>query len=483
MRGAWKEGRRGRDAFDGVWSDGGIRRGFMETQRKAGITSHGEFDELEVHVLMAKIVNGDELEESLKRLVVITQSDWFDNQTMQFDARFIEVLRDFVRGFREGSVESEVIVVVLQLLTNIWYMNRFDKNRIDEELINEVVMVGLMSGGPVMAWAFACMANLAGYMPELFWEYLRNMDMINLICRTLDANESGLILNPVLRFLISEARTSRNELLNPIVPHLPRVLDHTILEIKGLAAALICELIDNDEQYEMFLEQETLVKLFDTLAYSDASRTMPIFACFVVFLRRGVMEVFIQEEFMKQLQSALSQVFTIRADYLFLVIHELVARGQSQCLYENGVIETMIATAPRMIFWNRKMAVMCINEFLADVPRDVRTKVAKEGAFRLICDVIPALSDSEMLPMMKLCLEIVENDILFSAIASTTEVVQALETWNSPDDEMGHVRDMLVKAVQEGMTKCDQSVFAELERIERESLCIDDGDVSNSDEP
>ena len=461
----------------------GSRRGFADTQRKAGSSANSrDFDLMELYVLMANILNGTDVENSFRQMIEITQSAWFDEQTeIQFEASFIKLLKEYLEKYRKGEINASVVTVVMQLLTNIWYVNRFDNVLIDDELIDAVVQMVLAPDDVVVAYAFSCMANLAGYMPELFWRALESPDVIARIQSILQNEKSSRVLDPLLRFLLSEARSTKKELLSPLVPGIPHILDCPVIEIKGLVSALIYELIDDEKRYEMFLEQEALFKLLSALVYSDAARAMPIFGCFVIFMKHDVLEAFTQPEFMKQVQNLLIQVTSIRAQELYDAIRELISHNQAQCLYENGVIETILATASRMTFVNRQFAAVCISEFLEAAPLEIKMNVAKHGAFRLICEVVTSLTDQDVLRVMPTCLRFIESDDIFCAIANTADLQQSLESLTSSNDDVNKLKEIVIKALKDRVANCDERVYAEIERLEKDTEVFDDGDISCSD--
>ena len=437
---------------------------------------------MELYVLMANILNGTDVESSFRQMIEITQSTWFDDQAeIRFEASFIKLLREYLEKYRKGAIDASVVTVIMQLLTNIWYVNRFDNILIDDELIDAVVQMVLAPDEVVVAYAFSCMANLAGYMPELFWRALEASDVIHRIQSILQSEKSSRVLDPLLRFLLSEARSTKKELLNPLVPGIPRILECPVIEIKGLVSALIYELIDDEKRYEMFLEQEVLFKLLSALVYSDAARAMPIFGCFVIFMKHGVLEAFTQPEFMKQVQSLLIQVTSIRAAELYDAIRQLISHNQARCLYEHGVIETIVATSSRMSFANRQLAAICMSEFLEAAPLEIKMKVAKHGAFRLICEVVSSLTDQEMLRVMPTCLRFIESDAIFCVIADNVDLQQSLESLTSSSDDVNKLKEMVIRAVNDRVASCDERVYAEVEQLEREAEVFDDGDVSCSD--
>lgn len=456
-------------AFDTgeVWK---LDREFNPIQIKDASGGPEIFSQCEIPILVVNIINHENVEESMNRLVLITRSDWFDRQRVCFEPVFINWICSAINAFREG--EDVKIETALKLVINIWYVNRFDPIIISDGLVRAVSSLIFAGDDSVLRHAFAAMANLAGYISEAF-----ECCMEESFCRRIEElAREGRSAEPLLRFMLGMTRGGMKDMIDCCA--FIGFLASPIPEVKGLSAELVREFVRETSSCDRLISCGIVQKLMDALKYSDAARTMPIFGSFVAIMDRDIVDPFVTVTFAGCITDAINQHLTIPAGDVYKLIHRIVKLGHGLKLYEAGVMEAVLSSAARAIFENRRMAALCIAEFLKCTEEPYRSEVGidKDG-FKFLCDVIWSLDESDACSVMEYISVAAEKEQQYRAIAIVSGLGET-DPVEGTSPRMQHAKNMLLQALS---YPCDEGSLVKVS-IAREPDVFDDGDVSDSEE-
>jgi hypothetical protein len=337
----------------------------------------------EIYMLVQALQDEASLESSLAALKMITGTDWFNTVEISWPPWLAELLFNILTSSTPES--ASLVECAIQFLTNVWRFDSGFATLFSEPLFAAVVVYAESLTDNLVRAALCAMANVATFMPHFFDEYSLNEHLVQYLH---PATRNGFI-DPLARFLLAIARCGNHDLFTPIIPHLVLALRTPIHAVKGRLVETVAILIQCEDHFELLFENDLLNGLFHALAHSDAAKTQPIFASFLVFVRHSIVEPFMQTDFAVALSDTLQQHFTIPADPEFELIRALLQFPGSpfwQVMCEAGLLEGLVDLVSLVVFRNRMLIFQCFLQFfeVADPPTAI--VVGRDlGVFHLLC--------------------------------------------------------------------------------------------------